>query len=140
MEDIYTPNTITNSQCLVEFDATMNTGRSTGTGVQNFVSPKEQKPELIYIDDKPLNKSMSFNVENYQQIDEEESYGDLLYQIDIELGQHNKTISLQIHEGEDMDAMLLKMKEAHGLTDQSMDQIKMLLDEQLSQQKHSNLF
>ena len=34
-----------------------------------------------------------------------------------------------------MEKMLNKMKETHGLTDSSMDQIKTMLDEQLNQQQ-----
>lgn len=91
------------------------------TGQQNFVSPTSQTEIIV---NKPMmqDRSLSFGINDDNQ-------GNLLYQVDIELAQHDKAITLKVHEGEEIQQLLLKMKEQIGLTDASLDEIKTLVDE-----------
>jgi ribosomal protein S21 len=47
------------------------------------------------------------------------------------LADHDKTITLKVHEGEEIEQLLQNMKKQIGLTDASLDEIKTLVDEQL---------
>ncbi len=62
---------------------------------------------------------------------QDEDNNNVIYQIDIELAKHEKAITLKVHEGDDIEQLLQRMKEQHGLTDASLDEIKSMVDEQL---------